>query len=774
MKQLITILFFTFTLLASNLAFADASSACQPGNGALSKMEITECIQEHDKSSQMFKFIKIFVGKAEIGFAVNLVTNLMTMDFTSTTVDLEYKDDAATALFKAIDYVVNRISSVTFGIILCGVILMALIRGSREGVVLGANVLPFAAVSLILGIAVITGHFAFFIKVLFVIMFVMAFAIFFSTNIFSFFVNDLSGVETRLHKEADTFSEAAVYSMIEWHIEDIVARKGMLVETGNLEVTYQGIKLKDKEFVACLLKEQKKPTGKNSVKFYQAGDIEKTQYCASEELGYKTYKIGHIADKKTTNESSILMLKMMSMQPALRNIAYGIINNNCASVYNVDKDLIKDYISSCVDMKADGSFNISADGFVKTLQNSEIADVDVVQGQIQQQVDELAFSSFTEMLKNGNSVDKSVIESVKYDDMFSNFQLGSIYKKAYESTAMKAIDLEVVNEVAIKKSKLQQFFNLEDNLSIFDGQGSKNTFGLNEYYGSLKPQSNINSEMIALLDGVAGGALTDAGMQYKDCKQSGFCKSATANFVTPVFELGREIIPYVASVYTIAIVAETYWKTKFEAADQQDPNRPYYISNARFWHGFGMAALGIIGALGIATLFLIRVMFIDYFRLFAVGMLMPFLVPFTFGYALLMSTYKKMFRDDGESFTDMMKKYGVVDVMLRMPLVSIGSIIGLTTMMILMFIASILLSKLFGGFAIENSDAGTATLTLKALFFVFIYSISYMVSFFIGMKASFKATEAAINKFCYRADSYDDAIGQLMSKAKGFIGKLGR
>lgn len=772
MKQLLSILFLTFTLFTSNFTFAE--SACQPGNGALSKMEIAECIEEHDKSSQMFKFIKIFVGKAEIDFAVDFVTNLVTMDFSSKVIDLEYKDDAATALFKAIDYVVNRISTISFGIILCGVFLMALIRGSREGVVLGLNVLPFATVSLILGIAVISGHFAFFIKILFVIMFIMAFALFYSTNIFSFFINDLSGVETRLHKEADSFSEAAVYSMIEWHIEDLAARKGMLVETGNLEITFEGIKLKDKEFIACLLKETKAPTGKNQNKFYQAGDIEKTQYCAGEELGYKTYRIGHIADKKLTSESALLLQKMIKMQPALRRIAYGIIKNNCASVFNVNRDLMKDYISSCVDMRSDGSFNMTGDSIVKTLQNSEITDIEIVQGQIQSQVDDLSLTAFTEMLRNGNTVDKSVVEAVKYDDMYSNLQLGSIYKKAFESTALKAIDLEIVNEVAIKKSKLQQFLRLEDNLAMFNGEGSKNTFGIDKYYGSLKPQSNINTDMIALLDGVAGGALTDAGMQYKDCKQGGYCKSANANFVTPVFELGREIIPYVAMVYTAAIVVETYWQSKYDAADSNDPNRAYYITNARFWHGFGMAALGIIGGLGIATLFLIRVLFIDYFRLFAVGMLMPFLVPFTFGYALLMSTYAKMFRDDGESFTDMMKKYGVVDVMFRMPLVAIGSIIGLCTMMILMFIASILLTKLFGGFAIENADAGNATLTLKALFFVFIYSLSYMISFYIGMKASFKSTEAAINKFCYKADSYDDAIGQLMSKAKGFIGKLGR
>lgn len=772
MKKLISILFFAFTLLVSNQSFAE--SACQPGNGALSKMEIAECIQEHEKSSKLFKVIKIFIGKTEIDFAVNFVTTLVSMDFSAKTADLEYPDDAATALFKAIDFVVNKVSSVTFGVILFVVMIMLLIRGSREGLVMSKSVIPFALVSFMLGIAVITGHFSFFIKILFVVMFIMAFALFFSTNLFTFFINDLNGVETRLHKGANEFSESAVYSMIEWHIEDLTARKGMLVETGNLEPTYQGIQVKDQEFVSCLLKETKPTTTKNSYKFYQAGDIEKTQYCGAIELGYKTYKIGHIADKKLTNESEGVILKMIKMQPALRSVAYEILNNNCASVYNVNKDLMKDYISQCVDMKPDGSLNMSADGYVKTLQNSTISDIDEVQAKIQQQVDDLALTTFTEMLKNGNTVDKKVIESVKYDDMYSNFQLGSIYKKAYESTAMNVIDIEVVNEVAIKKSKLQQFFGLEDNLSLFDGEGSKNTFGIDKYFGSLKPQSNINTEMISLLDEVAGKALTDAGVQYEDCQKKGYCNPATANFVTPVFELSQKVIPYVALVYTAAITVETYWQSKYDAADYRDSNRPYFISNARFWHGFGMTALGIIGALGIATLYLIRVLFIDYFRLFAVGMLMPYLVPFTFGYALLMSTYKKMFHDDGESLTDMMKKYGVVDVMLRMPLVAIGSIIGICAMMISMFIASVLLSQLLGGFAIENADAGTATLTLKALFFVFIYSLSYMVSFFIGMKASFAATQAAINKFCYRADSYDEAIGDYMSKFKGFIGKLGR
>ncbi len=759
-------------MMCSSPSFA--SSACKSGNGALDKDEIAACIQQEANAKGWFSVAMAVVSKQQIVVAVGLLQSVTGLDFTSEAQKIVEKNDGGTNLLKAIDYVINVGALIFFLFVYVSIIAKSLANGAFKGFVMSWTVLPFGVVTFIIAITVVTGYFSFFIKVLFVLILIMAFVIFYSVNIFYYLATDLTGVLTRVNKQADDFSTATVYSMIEWHIQDIVARKGMLVETGNIDNTFRGPKLVDTKFTDCLITDLRVTTRKSNNKLYQPTDIEKTQYCGAKELGYETYKVGYMADKKPTNESEALFLKLVSNQSNYRAIAYEIVSNTCGSVFKVNKDVQHDYVSMCLDMKSNGGIVPSADGYVKTLQNSNVTDFDVMKSKIKVLIDDLAVFTYSEMLKNGNLVKNEVNEDVSLDNMLGNFQIGSVYKKSYEAAAMRTIDIQVINEVAIKKNKLQQFFGIEDNLSIFDGEGDKTTFGIDKYFGSLKPAVNMNSEIIAMMDGLTGNGLTNIGLQNSDCSQKGHCSSGSINFVEPLFELGHKVIPWISKAYVIAISVETYYKSKYEAADYTDPNRAYYKANERFYGGIGLYCIGIIAGLCVAFAMLAKVLILNYLRLLMVGFVMPFIVPFSFGYALILSTYKQMFRDEGETLTDMMKKYGVVDVILRLPLVVIGFLLGICIMIVLMYIASVTLVAIFGGFAVEHAGASNLTLAMKALLFLFMLTVSYIISFYAGMMASYHATEKAIKELCGGAGQFDDGVNSTIAKGKSLLSKLGR
>ncbi|RMN10867.1 hypothetical protein ALQ65_01000 [Pseudomonas syringae pv. coriandricola] len=772
MKRYLTLIFFAFSLLFASSSFA--SSACKSGNGGLDKDEIAACIQQEANAKGWFSLALAVVTKNQIVVAVGLLQSVTGLDFTSEAEKIVEKVDGGTNLIKALDYVINLGAKIFFVIVYCMIVLRGLLSGAYKGFVVSWSVLPFGVVTLIIAVTVATGYFSFFIKVLFVLILIMACAIFYSANIFYYMATDLSGVTTRLNKQAEDFSQATVYSMIEWHVQDLVARKGMLVETGNLENTMYGTRLVDSDFPDCLIKDLKTSSKKSNNKLFQPVEIEKTQYCGAEELGYETYKIGYMIDKKPTNESEPLFLKLVANQSTYRAIASEIVSNTCGSVFNVDKDIQHDYVSMCLDMASNGGLIPDGKGYVKTLQNAKITDFDEMKAKIKVLIDDLSVVTYSEMLRNGNTVEAKVDESVTLENMLGNFQLGSVYKQSYEAAGMKTIDIQVVNEVAIKKSKLQQFFGIEDNLSIFDGEGDKTTFGIDKYFGSLKPTVDMNSEIIALLDGISGNGLTNIGLQDDDCFQKVRCNPGTVNFVEPLFELGHRVIPWVASAYVMAVTVETYYKSKYEAADMSDPNRAYYKANERYFAGFGLMCVGVFAALGIAFVMLAKVLILNYIRLLLVGFFMPFIVPFTFGYALINSTYNRMFKDDGETLTDMMKKYGVVDVMLRLPLVVIGMLLGIIVMIAMMYIASVTLAAMFGGFAQDNAGAGSIQLAVKAIFFVFMYVTAYIISFYAGMSASYHATEKAIKELCSNAAQFDDGVNNTIQKGKSLLSKLSR
>jgi hypothetical protein len=772
MKRYLSLIFFAFSLLFASSSFA--ASACKSGNGALDRDEIAACIQQEANAKGWFSMAMAVVTKNQIVVAVSLLQSVTGLDFMSEAEKIVEKTDGGTNLIKAIDYAINLGAKIFFFCVYCMIIFRGLMSGAYKGFVVSKTVLPFGVVTLIIAVTVATGYFSFFIKVLFVLILIMACSIFYSANLFYYMATDLSGVTTRLNKHAEDFSEATVYSMIEWHVQDLVARKGMLVETGNLENTMYGTKLVDSDFPDCLIKDLKTTSQKTNNKLFQPVDIEKTQYCGAEELGYDTYKIGYMIDKKTTNESEPLFLKLVANQSTYRAIASEIVSNTCGSVYKVDKDLLRDYVSMCLDMAPNGGLLPDSEGYVKTLQNSKVTDFDEMKSKIKVLIDDLSVVVYSEMLKNGNKIEAKVDESVTLENMLGNFQLGSVYKQSYEAAGMKTIDVQVVNQVAIKKSTLKQFLSIEDNLSIFDGEGDKVTFGIDKYFGSLKPTVNMNSEIIALLDDISGNGLTNIGLQDDDCFQKVRCNPGTINFVEPLFELGHRVIPWVAGAYVLAVTVETYYQSKYEAADYNDPNRAYYKANERYFAGFGMMCVGVFAALAIAFAMLTKVLILNYLRLLLVGFFMPFIVPFTFGYALINSTYGRMFKDEGETLTDMMKKYGVVDVMLRLPLVVIGMLLGLCIMIVMMYISSVTLAAMFGGFAQDNSGAGNLQLGMKAILFVFMYVTAYLISFYAGMNASYHATEKAIKELGSFTAQFYDGVDNTIQKGKSLLSKLGR
>lgn len=772
MKRIISLLFVTLFFSFSSQSFAE--SACQAGKGALSGDEIAACIQQEAEGGMWLQVAFKNSTKQETALALGVIQFMFKQDYSDKALELVEKKDAGSRLLDGINYVLNVFSMFFFAAVYAFLILKSLSNGATKGFVMGWNVFPFSMLTFIIAIAVVTGNFTIFIKIAFAVVVLMAFAMLYGVSIFSHLASDTSGVATRLNSHSQEFAQEMVYGAIEWHIQDITARKGMLVETGNLENTLHGVVLKDKEFLKCLRDEPKKPLGKSNNKYYQASDIEKTQYCGANELGYQTYRIGHIKDLKDSNESSVVIAKFIANQPQYRNAADEIVANVCGSVYQQHQDLIKDYNSICLDLKPNGFILVGQDDIVPTLKNANVTDTDVMKAKLDALVSEFAVFSYTEMLKNSNKVDNKFDQHVSFDDMFQNFQIGAEYKKAYEAAGMKVIDIKMVNDVAIKKSKLQQALSLEENLDIFGGSGTNVTFGINEYYASLKPQVNMNAEIIKMLDGIAGNALSDLGLQYADCFESnGRCSSGVVNFVSPLIETSQTIMPWLASAYTFSLMAKTYYKNKLDAAASNDPNRDSLQASERFYAGLGTTFIGMMLVLAFAFLFLFKVLILDYSNLLMKGFMMPIIMPFAFGYALIMSTYSKMFKDDSDSLTDLMKQYGVFDVMFRLPLVVIGFLIGLCVMTVAMFISSLILASMFGGFAADNAGAGTLTLALKAIFFVIMYLLSYLASFVIGMQVAFKSTEKAIDELCGNAAKFDDAVGETVAKAKSIISKAG-
>lgn len=772
MKSFVSIIFFTILLSFSSQSFAE--SACQAGKGALSGDEIAACIQQETDGGMWLKVAFANTTKQQTALALGVIQFMFKQDYTDKALEMVEKRDAGTRLFEGIDYVLNTFAKFFFAFIYLLIIKRALLNGATKGFVMGWNVLPFSVLTFIIAVAVVTGHFTVFIKIAFAVVVLMAFAMLYGVNFFLHLASDTSGVSTRLNNKSQEFAQEMVYGAIEWHIQDITARKGMLVETGNVENTYKGVVLRDREFTDCLISDKLKATRKSNNKYYQAADIEKTQYCGGEKLGYQTYRIGYIKDLKDTDESAGVFAKFIANQPQYREVADEIVANVCGSVYRLHKDVANAYNSLCLDLKPNGFILVGQDNIVQTLKNAHVTDIDIMKDKIDGLVSDYSIYSYSEMLRNANKVDNKVDKSVSFDEMFQNFQIGAEYKKAYEAAGMKTIDIQIINEVAIKKSKLQQAVGLEENLDIFGGSGTNVTFGINGYFSSLKPQINMNAEIIKLLDRLAGNSLSDLGLQYADCFEAkGRCNSGTVNFVTPLIETAQTTIPWLAGAYTTLLMVKTYYKQKFDATDSNDPNREYYQHNERLYGGGAAWAMGLIIVMGVAFLFLFKVLILDYANLLMKGFMMPIIMPFAFGYALIMSTYAKMFKDDSDSLTDLMKQYGVFDVMFRLPLVVIGFLIGLCVMTVAMFISSLVLASMFGGYAADNVGAGTLTLALKAMYFIVMYTIAYLASFVVGMQVAFKSTEKAIDELCGNAAKFDDSVGEMVNKAKSLIAKFG-
>lgn len=773
MKRFIQLLFVSFFISYGSHALG--ASACDAGKGVNNSEAIADCIQQEADSKGWMQIARSLVTKQQIVVAVYILKSVTGLDFIDKAEQLEEKNDAGSRQLKGIEYVMNVLAIVFFIFVYFRLILKTLMNSATKGFAMSWSVFPFSAVTFIIAIAVATGNFTVFIKIAFVFVILMAYAIFFGASIFSFLASDTSGVATRLNSQAHEFSQEIVYNAIEWHIQDLTARKGMLVESGNIENSYIGVILKDRKFTDCLMADLKPSSAKSANKMYFPTDIEKTQYCGAKELGYNTYTIGYISDLKDTDESVSIFYKFISNQPQYREVADEIIATTCGSVHKKTDGLVSDFNSLCLDLKPNGFILIGDNGKVDTLQYATVTDYDVMKAKIDKLVDEYALFVYTEMLKNANKIDKNFNKEISLDNLLGNFQIGADYKVAYEAAGMRTIDVKMVTQVAIKKSKLQQGLGIEENLDIFGGSGTNVTFGINAYFASLKPQLNMNAEIVKLLDGLLGNSLSDLGLQYADCfKEKGHCNSGTVNFVTPLIETAQNVIPWVAKAYVAALLAKTYNKKKADSLDKNDPDRNVYLANERFYDSLGSAFIGIMVVIGVAFLFLLKVLILDYAGLLLRGFMMPIIVPYAFGYALIMSTYSKMFQDDSESLTDMLKKYGVYDVCLRLPLVVIGLLIGMCVMLVMMFIASICLATIYGGFAADNSGAGTLTLALKAIYFVTMTLLSFIASFVIGMGTAFKCTQVAIDELCGNAVKFDDAVRETVGKFKEQVSKITR
>ncbi|PTC19861.1 hypothetical protein C0J26_07640 [Pseudomonas baetica] len=677
--------------------------------------------------------------------------------------------DGGRRLINSLFTLLDKTATWAFGLIIGAVGLYTLYRAARTGQFMTKSSAMFGTLMLIMGVMVATGAFTIIIQVLMGISIVLALIVYYV--VFPPILNEMSldvnGTQTRFQQAADDFAVEYVEALVQMNMDDIAARKNILVEAGNLGTDIYGrFTIEDYKFINCLANTS--PDAPN-YKFYIPPEIKNSMACSESEFDWNVYSVGYIADEKADSVSLGVMTEMYMNQSVYRQIAMSIINTNCTNIFNRDRDIATLYQTACMNMNADGSLVIE-DGHLVTVDSKHGLNDEALKARLENAYKRLAGVAYIEMLKQANLVAKpDELKSMSIDNMAKIFMLGSAYRHSYEEAGMKVIDLKRSDEVAIKKKKFQLGFGKADNLQMFNGDGSDTTFNIDEYYNKLKSTKQTATSAMAILDNISGKSASNMGMQYVDCFQKAQCNSANYNFFAPLVDVAKLFTGTVAVFYGVSVVVGEYYKKIDDSLGGKDP---YYNAKVHYMNGVQMFFLGLILAVVIGGLAVLAVQILIYLKWFMEGIALFFLFPFVFGGAILIHAGNILYRDDHSTFNDLLKRHGFWDMMLRFPLIVMGSAIGLIVLNIMMTLASIILSVMFSSNFGLFDGAGFEANIVGGMTYMFLYIITFIATFFVVINTVNEGISTAISELCYGGDNDATAVDGALSKIKNQIGKL--
>ncbi|EMM2241359.1 hypothetical protein E6W26_28990 [Pseudomonas aeruginosa] len=543
---------------------------------------------------------------------------------------------------------------------------------------------------------------------------------------------------------AEEFASETVDKQIQANIQDIIARRIFLsVNPARMSLKYE---VGDDKFFTCVANAE---TPKFSLKRYTQADFEISQKCAFKELGYKEYSIARIVDDKTTNESEGVIGEIQASSTKYRQLAFDMINNVCAGIYNEIEDRGTNYANVCVDTDMYGIPNLT-DGLVGTVTSSVYTNEDQLIKERAALVDRLAAVSVKDMLKNATTVQKAVVENVQAGNLLSGFNAGEDYRRAYKAAGESVLEFKVINDVIIKKSSLKQFLSIEDNIDIWGG-GTIDTFGLPDYYNKFTDKPSVKKFVLETVNMLTGNAGQAIGMDYRDCQLKGNCNSGSKNLIKPLIDSSNRTLMALGVINIGSKVGFKYYSQK--AKDSTDPlERMYNKAQAQKYLTVDTKTSFLIIAMIVVFVILINSLFSNYVRVLLETLVFYTLLPVLIPYVIIFALVHVFSKDDNKSFNEMLKAYGFYDFLLRLPLVVIGWITGLLCLKILMPLAAWNLNLLLGSsFAIDAmGDLGFS------LFYVFLYTACFMISFAVAASVTFKGVREGIERVSYKGMTYSE------------------
>ncbi len=768
MKKFLCALVFSFISIVSVSANAADESICDAKKENFTTSEIVACNLEILKSNGQLKLVTVSITQKAADMIAFIIEARLGIDISDAIV-VQHYDDAFTSMNKQISENIDYLLAYVFGLVFLVGSAIMLTRGVSTGVFIDKSVAPFLNTSLILCALAATGNYSFLMVVLNGVFWVLGIFIWVMVilPIFGDMAGDVKAEQSGFSMKADDLADSAVDSMIAAYIQDLTARKGLLVETGQVNRKYNGYEIKDTKFQKCL-SESIAPD--YSYKSYTLPEIEITQKCAFKELAYEEYQIASINDEKSNNLSGVIIDAIHSNRPEALQIASLIIGNVCGSVYEVEDDLDTDYVSICLDMNTNGLVKMGDDGLANTIKSSAMVDNEEIQERITALKSRIAAVALNEALKQANTVERTVVDNISPDNVIAAFSLGDAYRKAYAAAGSTVFDIEFINEVAIRKSTFKQALGIEENLDVLGGNGTNNNFGLADFIEKFKVKGSLTKDLVGVLNHISGSSANSLGFEYRDCFQKGNCNEGSSNILTPLNKASGKMISFLGSLYVGSKAFSMFYEKKAEALPETDPDRKYYYAKSFAWNGFSLKLLGLIAVMLIAYFAVYRGLMLNYVRILIEAIAQQKILPVMFAFAFIFGTTQRFYADDGESFNTALKKYGVWDAVLRIPLIMIGWACGLMVLNITLPLTSIVLNAVYGS---PGADEIAGDLW-QAISYTFFYTVCYIASFHVACTVSYQAITEGIEKLSYNGATYtqntlenfQSSMGKVISMAK--------
>jgi hypothetical protein len=728
MKKLFVFLLFFFF---SNLSLAE--SYCDLSKSQVSDIEYNSCKDRELKASRILSPIIYSAGENVIE-----IVNVVFRDIAKKSLVIISSDEMSSDLMmtpaksqmnvflnisnKLIE-IISMVSSAVF-IVAFGVILFILLfRAMTTGVAVDKKDAFFCSIMIGIGIISIYGGLAAIIKIAVLIAIILVITIWaiVSQVIFMFFGYDLDAIKSNLYSEAVVFSDAVVESNYKAHVSDIRAKNKLIFENSTLLDSY-GWMLDDIELMNCFNNPINQDVSNKKVyipKHFIAGSD-----CVNEELGYQVYKMFRIEDPKDKNSSAAVIQKIDSMQYKIRKFAYyNIHKNNCAAVSNIQYEKFSDYLGVCGNRELDGNYTANENGYIQEFKNIKIIDTAEVMKQKEALKKELATFVYSQMLANAAEVSKGN-NRMSSENLVGVMNLGFTYRKNFEKAALEVIDLDIIDDIVVKKNKLQEGYDAVSNMFSFGAEGEDTTFGVNEYMESMTVKSDFKKEIAGLMNSISGNAFTNLGLQYEDCYVKYTCNSGESNVFITINQASSAIVKYSFIAYAAANV---YGESKKRSAVKLNSyDRDTYMQGSQ------MVSLGkffLVPALLIfcSVAYLLKVNVMAFFTQLFFSFVLYIVLPATVLFSITIYVFRVVIiKDDRESIGDLFARFGVFDALLRAPLIIISTLIALSVVLLVGSIASYLLFAVLGNAVNLYSAEGGIAMMFSSLIFIAIYIVCYI------------------------------------------------